>query len=264
VHVPSESNATAGAWIVGDPVGTGFQPEDDATQAPGTKCFYTAANPGGVAGTDDVDGGVVVARSGSYDLTGHPEARLSVARWYGNRDVGTDSNDFFRLHIRASGSSPDVLLEELGMAATAARWTTVTFRVADFVAPGPAVQLRAAASDGTTRGSLMEAAIDEVVFWDPACDLHDPPPNEVMPLAAGRSGDDVVLSWARPAIDPGHGEATEYRVHRSTSPSGGFSLVSTVATSSPAASWSDLDAAMAAADLYVYLVVAENAAGQSP
>ena len=45
-HVASESTATAGAWIVGDPVGTGFQPEDDASPAPGTKCLCTAREPG--------------------------------------------------------------------------------------------------------------------------------------------------------------------------------------------------------------------------
>ena len=200
----------------------------------------------------------MVARSGSYDLSGHPEARLSVARWYANRDVGTDADDYFRFHARASSSSPDVLLEELGSTASAARWTTVTFRVADFVTPGPTVQLRVAASDGTARGSVVEAALDEVVFWDPACDLHDPPPNEVMTLRAERIGSDVALSWQRPPLDPAHGEARRYQVLRSENPAAGFTVVGTIVDSSSNLGWADPGAATQTPRFYAYLIAAEN------
>lgn len=257
-HVAGESTTTLGAWVVGDPVGTGFQPEDDASPGAGTRCLYTAANAAGAQGTDEVDAGVVVARSGSYDLTGHPEARLSVTRWYANRDVGADAGNFFRLHVRETPASPDVLLEEMDSTGSAARWTTVTFRVADLVTPGATVQLRIAASDGTGRPDLVEAALDEVVFWDPACDVHDPPPGEVMPLRADRVGDDVLLFWDRPALDPAHGEADQYRVHRSEDPSGGFVVAATVVDSSASVTWSDPGAALAPAALVVYLVAAEN------
>jgi hypothetical protein len=244
-------------------VGTGSQPEDDATPTPGTRCLYTAPNAGGNLGIDDVDGGHVVARSGSYDVTGHPEARVSVSRWFANRDVGVDAGDFFRLHIRQSAASPDQLLEELPSAVSAPAWTEVTFRVSDFVVPGADVQLKVTASDGTAVGNIVEAAIDEVLFWDPACDLHDPPPNVVFPLRADRTGDDVVLSWPRPPIDPAHGETENYLVYRSEAPSGGFAITETVFDPAEDVSWTDAGAAASPAPFYAWLVVSANPSGVS-
>ncbi len=258
-----DSTTSIGAWIVGDPEGTGFQPEDDATPAPGVRCLFTASNPGRLVGTNDVDGGVVVARSGSYDLAGHPEARVRLRRWFGNRDIGADAGDYFRLHIRANASSPDVLLEELGSTVSQPTWTTVNFRVASFVPPGPAVQLRVDASDGTLVGNIIEAAVDEIEFWDPACATWNPAPAPVFPLHGNRSGGDVTLSWPRPAPDPQHGEATSYRVYRSTSPSGGFASVAIVTDPSASLSWSDPGAAASPDPLLAYLIVASNAAGDS-
>ena len=78
----------------GNPDGTDYQPEDDATPDPGTDCLFTAPNAGGL-GSLDVDAGVVVARSGSYNIAGHPEARLRISRWFGNKAYGGDIEDYF-------------------------------------------------------------------------------------------------------------------------------------------------------------------------
>ena len=263
-HSPADSTLNViGAWTIGDPEGTGFQPEDDATPAPGVRCLFTATNPGRIAGTDDVDNGVVVARSGSYDLSGHPEARVRLRRWFGNRDTGEDPADYFRLHIRANASSPEVLLEELGTNVGQPAWTTVNFRVASFVPPGPAVQLRVDASDGTAPVNIIEAAVDEIEFWEPACATWNPAPAPVFPLRGDRSASDVALSWSRPPIDPQHGETSSYRVYRSTTPAGGFVSVATVTDASPSLGWSDPGAVESPDPFLAYLVVASNAAGDS-
>ncbi len=260
-HVAAESTATSGDWILGDPDGTEFQPEDDVTPAPGVQCLFTASNAGGL-GTDDIDGGQVVARSGAYDLTGHPEARVRIHRWFANRDLGEDAGDFFRLEIRESAASPDVLLEEMGTNESAARWTAVSFRVADHVVPGPGVELKVTAADGNATGNLVEAAIDEIEFWEPQCDTHDPAPNPVDSLRVDRSGDDALLSWTRPGLDPDHGEADRYRIYRSANPDGGFNLENELFDSGSAPSWSDDGAALAGDDRY-YLIQAANGNGDS-
>jgi len=160
-HIPGESTATRGDWVVGDPVGTSYQPEDDVTPDPGVNCLYTAPNPTGNDFVDEVANGVVVARSGAYDLSGHPEARLSIWRWWANDEAGNDPTDYFRLYVRQDSGSPDVLLEELDYTINAPRWTEVGFRVADHVQPGAEVELRVDASDGYNQGALIESAIDE-------------------------------------------------------------------------------------------------------
>jgi hypothetical protein len=259
VHVPAESTATTGDWLRGDPNGTDYQPEDDATPEPGRECLFTAQNSS--AGTDDVDDGVVVARSGAYDLSGHPEARLRLARWFGHRDLGEDAGDFYRLSIRESPAAPDVLLEELGSEESAARWSVRTFRVADYVVPGPEVELKVEASDGPASGNLVEAAVDDVVFFYPECATHDPAPNRVLDLRVDRGGQDAQLSWSRPEPDPEHGHVDRYRVHRSEEPGGGFSEREVVEDDGSSPSWTDAGAAGEAPPFYAWLVVAENDAG---
>lgn len=255
-HVAAESTASTGDWILGDPDGTEFQPEDDTTPDPGVRALFTATNGGGL-GSNDIDDGVVVARSGFYDLSGHPEARVKVSRWFANRDLGEDAGDFYALEIRESGSSPDVELERMDSTESAARWTEVSFRVADFVTPGPTIQLRVSAADGPATGNLVEAAIDDIVFWEPACDVYDPAPAAMDTLLVERSGADVVLSWAAPAATPSSGEASAYDVYRSESVQGGFGLQASVSVQS----WNDAGAAGASPALYAYSVIARNDAG---
>ncbi len=260
-HVSSESTASTGDWLRGDPDGTEYQPEDDVTPDPGSDCLFTATNPGGI-GSDDVDGGVVVARSGAYDLAGHPEARLSISRWFANRAAGSDSGDYFRLEIREGSGADDVLLEELDYTVSAAYWERVEFRIADFVAPGSGIELKVSAADGPQLGNIIEAAIDEILFWEPLCEIHDPAPNAVKDLTAALDGGDVTLLWQRPAPDPLHGEADRYAIYRSETADGAYTLLHELADSSPSPQYSDTGAA-GGAPLYFYQVIAGNDAGDA-
>jgi hypothetical protein len=261
-HVAAESTASTGDWVVGDPDGTTYQPEDDTTPAPGVLALFTQPNPGGL-GTDDVDDGVVVARSAGIDLSAFPDARVTLNRWFANRDLGEDSGDFWRLEVREGPSSPDVLLEELDFNQSANQWTEVTFRLADYITLTSDVSLKVSASDGPATGNLIEAAIDDVRFWDPTCQTYDPAPNTVATLRVDRAGSDLDLSWQSPLLDPSHGESARYRVYRSVAVDAGFSEQQTVDEAGNGASWIDVGAGDPAPDFYAYLVVSENDTGAS-
>jgi hypothetical protein len=261
-HIPAETTATRGDWVIGDPVGTSYQPEDDVTPDPGVNCLYTAPNPTGNDFVDEVANGVVVARSGTYDLSDHPEARLTMWRWHANSEAGNDPEDYFRLYIREDSASPDVLLEELDYAINAPRWTEVNFRVADYVEPGPSVELRVDCSDGYNQGAAIEAAIDEIVFWEPVCDSWNPVPNPVTDLLLGRVAYDVYLAGGRPPLEPQHGETATYRVYRSETISSGYVLRTESGDQGQSVSWTDTDAAgTASPSLFVYEIITANAAG---
>jgi hypothetical protein len=156
----------------------------------------------------------------------------------------------------------DEPLDELGSLESAARWTELTFRVADYVTPGPEVGLRVAASDGPATGNIIEAALDEIVFWEPVCQIHDPAPNAVNDLRLELSGDDVLLRWSRPPIDPGHGETALYRIYRSESASTGFDLLDALLDGSEDLQYADVGAA-SGPDLLFYEVIASNGAGDA-
>jgi subtilisin family serine protease len=260
-HVRSESTASTGDWLRDDPDGTDYQPEDDVTPDPGSKCLFTARNPGGI-GSDDVDSGVVVARSGSYDIEGHPEARLRISRWFANRASGADGGDYFRLEIREDSGAPDVLLEELDYTESAAYWETVEFRVADHVPPGPDIELKVSAADGPAIGNIIEAAIDDIVFWEPVCEVYNPAPNVVDTLTASLEDGDILLQWNRPPPDPLHGEADRYGIYRSQTASGGYALLHELADASPSLGYTDTGAS-GGAPLYFYQVIAGNDAGDA-
>jgi hypothetical protein len=187
---------------------------------------------------------------------------LRISRWFANRDIGEDDGDFFRLEIRESALHDDLILEELDSDQSAPWWEEVTFRVADHVTPGPAVELKVSAADGPAEGNIVEAAIDEIVFWEPFCEVYDPAPNPVDSLTVELAGEDVVLEWNRPGLDPGHGETEQYRVYRSETPSGGFALLDVIEDPSPSVGFIDSGAAAGPPVLY-YEVIANNAAGDS-
>ncbi|HRX85901.1 MAG TPA: choice-of-anchor B family protein [Phycisphaerae bacterium] len=157
--------ASTGAWVRGDPVGTGGQPEDDHTPA-GVSCRYTGANPTGTEGTDDVDGGTAVTTSPTIDLSGG-DAIVSYYRWYYERDIGDDPTDGFLAQISNNNGASWVTIESLSPGSGG--WELVEFRVSDFVAPTSAMKLRFSASDGTIDGDIVEAAIDDIRIYRPTC-----------------------------------------------------------------------------------------------
>lgn len=263
-HVASESTAVAGDWIIDDPIGTPHQAEDDATIDPGSFCLFTGQNNGNEDGTIDVDEGIVVARSGAYDLSAHPEAHLRLSRWWGLRYQNRSPQDYFEVAIRENSAAEDQQLERLGMETTVPRWTEVGFRVADFVTPGPEVELKVAASDDSDSIShTTEAAIDEIIFWDPLCDDFIPAPLPVLDLGVAAVGGDLLLSWSRPPGDSWHGRPDRYRIYRSETVQGGYALLEELSGLGESLAWTDDGAGSVTPAFFTYEVIAATAAGDA-
>ncbi|MCB9839109.1 MAG: M36 family metallopeptidase [Phycisphaeraceae bacterium] len=150
--------ATTGIWERVDPVGTGSQPEDDASPD-GTLCYITGnAPPGAGAGTNDIDGGATTLMSPALDCTGG-EAYISYSYWYSNNLGAAPNADSMPIDISNDDGANWTSVEIVTSNANA--WVRETIRVADYVAPTAQVRLRFVASD-LGDGSLVEAGVDEV------------------------------------------------------------------------------------------------------
>ena len=106
--------ASSGDYVHGDPDGTfsggnPAQPEDDHTPG-GVNCLFTSPNPGGL-GSDDVDGGEVMATSPAFDATGLASLRLTLWRWHFIRDLGED--DYFVLEVSNDGGLGWTTIDQL-------------------------------------------------------------------------------------------------------------------------------------------------------
>jgi hypothetical protein len=162
--------ATTGIWTLGNPLGTGAQPEDDHTPG-GTDCFFTGqGTPGGGLGEEDIDNGQTTLTSPVYDLSGSPDGRISYWRWYSNDTSAAPNEDIFVVDISNDGGSNWVNAETVGPSGpgTGGGWFFHQFNVSDFVAPTASVQLRFIASDNIN-GSLVEAAIDDLQVFRVEC-----------------------------------------------------------------------------------------------
>ncbi len=162
--------AATGDFLIGDPVGTtgnygqACQPEDDHTAAPGVNCMYTAENPDGGAGTDDIDDGEVITTSPVFDASGYDRVVLNLWRWYENEDVD-DSGDYYILEVSNDGGATWTTLENLDDNVTDANvWTNVQFNLESFVTLTANMQIRVRGADGTAAGDLVEIAIDDVTI----------------------------------------------------------------------------------------------------
>jgi hypothetical protein len=177
--------ATAGDFTIGDPVGTignnsqPAQPEDDHTPAPGVRCLYTAPNPGGSVGADDVDNGEVVATSPAIDLSSYTTATLSLWRWFENEDV-EDSGDYYVLEASGNGTTWVTLESIPDSVTTTNTWTRVQFELQSFVPLTSAVRIRFRVADGPAAGDIVEFAADDVeITGNRSCTAGAPGPPPV-------------------------------------------------------------------------------------
>jgi len=165
----SGDTATTGQWQRGVPQFTVAQPDHDRTGGAGESCWVTQAAAGAGVGEFDIDNGKTSLVSAVYDLTANPEAEISYWRWYANTVTTSPGDDVFRVDITSDGSSW-VNVETIGPSGQSARggWAKHVFRVADFVNPSAAVQVRFIAEDAGV-GGIVEAAIDEFAITEPSC-----------------------------------------------------------------------------------------------
>jgi len=161
--------AATGDFLIGDPVGTTgnygdpSQPEDDHT-AVGVNCLYSAENPGGSVGTDDIDNGEVIATSPTFDGSGLASVELDMWRWFFNEDTD-DSGDYYYLEVSNDDGASWTVLENIPDTDTSTNsWSNAVFSLEQYVALSATMKVRIRAADGTAAGDLVEAAIDDIVI----------------------------------------------------------------------------------------------------
>jgi hypothetical protein len=218
-HDAVNSTAATGTWTLGDPGPTTYQPGDDVTET-GSQCWFTAPNPGGANGTDDVDDGVVILLSPTFDLSALDEAQVSYYRWFAMSQPGSDSGDFFKADVSADDGANWVNLETLDSNQPAPAWTKRSFKLQDFIALTSQVRFRFQAADGAPDGSIVEAAIDEFAISRNVCDdtpacLEEPTFDGLEAAVAGSSCGEIDLTW-QPAVSNCVDGVISYNVYRST------------------------------------------------
>lgn len=171
VGAPGDT-ATTGIWVRVDPVGTGAQPEDDHTPAPGVNCWVTGnAAPGAGIGNNDVDGGATTLTSSTMDATAGPVAYVSYWRWYSNNMGGAPNLDTMPVQISNDNGATWIQLELVSE--NAGTWVFKTFKISDFLAPTNQMKLRFIARD-LGDGSIVEAAVDDVLISYVECQPQVP------------------------------------------------------------------------------------------
>lgn len=180
-HDAASSTASSGDWTRGVPDGTSYQASADSDDE-GDLCWFTAPNPGG-DGSDDVDDGEVVLLSPTFDLSTMSDPQLEYQRWFGNRDIGEDPDDYFWVEASDNDGASWVTVERLGSEESAPQWTPRRYDLASLIALTDQVRFRVRVTDGTLDGNLIEGGFDDFRITEPTCD--DTPPCFVPPTFAG-------------------------------------------------------------------------------
>jgi hypothetical protein len=159
--------ATAGAWVLDDPIGTAAQPEEDTTPGPGVNCWFTGqGSAGGAVGEADVDGGRTILTSPVISLAGITNATVSYRRWFSNSAGASPFQDFFRVEASGDNGATWIAAETLGPGASTdplvqGGWLPGSFSLAAIGLGGASsVRVRFIAED-VAPGSIIEAAIDD-------------------------------------------------------------------------------------------------------
>lgn len=172
IGLPND-DAISGMWEVAVPIGTyntngtPVQPDNQVTPG-GIACAITQADPGTGIGSFDIDGGVTTMISPVYDLTQYTNPAFSYYRWYVNDAGANPGKDFWDVSISNDGVTY-VPIEYTNVADNS--WRRYAFRPLDYITASNNVTIKFVASDIpdpnlNPTGSLVEAALDELVIWD--------------------------------------------------------------------------------------------------
>ena len=198
--VTAPNDAATGNWAWGDPQGTGAQPEDDATPAPGTNAWITGL-AGGALGDFDVDAGTTTLVSPVLDLTGRTAAILRMALSFSNSAGNNPGEDPFRIDVSSNGGGAWTPI--LNTFSDIASWTRTPFNLNGVVPFNNQFRIRVTAQDLGVGGSLVEAGVDDVSIEEPgaACTACSGPVTTVGTIQVDRAGNDVVLDWSADPVN---------------------------------------------------------------
>jgi len=187
------TTATTGTWTRVNPVGSGAQPEDDHTVAPGVFCWVTGQGvAGGGVGDNDVDGGATALRSNVLDASGLGDPRVSYWRWFSNNQGSNPGTMTMTVHISNNGGTSWTLLETVGPTGDEAvgGWIHHTARIADFLAPTNNMRLRFRTAD--TVGAVVEAGVDDLQIFDLDCNPPTVSISSIAPASGSFDGGEIV------------------------------------------------------------------------
>lgn len=193
--VIAPNDAVTGNWQWGNPSGTAYQPEDDATPGSGVNCWITGLSTEPSNG--DIDTGTTTLLSASYDATGTVDPAVTYSRWFTNDRGGSpgDATDSFKIDISGDDGQNWTPLEQIG-AGTPLAWVPVSLPLP--VAPTAQMRFRFQTAD-LGAGSLVEAGIDEFGLVDAgqAClQCGAPAATTLCTIAVAEDGDNVRIDWS--------------------------------------------------------------------
>jgi hypothetical protein len=142
----------------------------------GEFCWVTgnATSELATMGENDVDGGVTTLISSNIDLTEYEVPTFSYNRWYINNPPGgaNPNADWWQVQVSADGGATWVPVEDTKTSDRS--WRRVAFRVQDHVPLTSTFRIKFMASDSVRAGqnldggSLVEAAVDDILLYDVA------------------------------------------------------------------------------------------------
>jgi len=209
-----EASGTApkGAFVIANPTGQsslGVQTQlEDDHSAVGSNALFTATNTS--VGSDDIDRGVAITTSPVYTI--EKKSIMSIWYFFGQRDTGDDSDDYFLLEYSLDGGTTYTTLVSHGDERINAVWTEA---IAD-LPEGSSLVVRVSASDGPSAGDYIEAGIDDFVI---ASSCKEPVPvtgivvsPETLNLTAGETrslsaivspanADNTSVTWSSSDVD---------------------------------------------------------------
>ena len=207
--VTNDAALTGGGWELGVPIGTisGTQassPSSDATAAPGTRCWTTGLGvAGGLAASQDIDGGTSTLVSPAFNLGNATGASLRVSLWFFCSDIVTNTTaEIDALRIEVSNGGAWTLVDDIRTNLNTATWATRTYELGSFLPITPTMSVRFVTGD-RPENSTTEAAIDEFVLTARYCAAAQPCPADLNGDGSVGGGDLSTLlgAWGTKAVD---------------------------------------------------------------
>ncbi|MEM7164787.1 MAG: FG-GAP-like repeat-containing protein [Planctomycetota bacterium] len=166
----TNTSISGGGWEAAVPVGTSASgapaaPFADASGVAGGAAFITEnGNPGGSAGTADVDGGPTCLVSPVFDLGGS-NGIVTYQRWLTSTLGSADS-----LIVSISNDDGSNWLPVATVSEASPTWLLSSFRVSDHIMPSSQMRLRFCIAD-QPNDSITEAGIDDFHVQRFACSV---------------------------------------------------------------------------------------------
>ena len=171
----NNDDATTGIWEFGIPnsvyvnsYNAYSQPGYD-NSIDGENCFITGNGIGSSEGFDDIDGGKTSLISPMYDLISADEIWFNFYYWYSNNLGDNPGSDFFNVQYRSSFN--EEWIELFSTNSSTNNWVNSNFFLSNYIDIFDQIQFKFEASDyyfdgdNYSGGSLVEAAIDDLVFY---------------------------------------------------------------------------------------------------